>query len=138
MGQGLFIPAINNVIWRFSTGKRSRQDDPTLLSLTARLEKAFQDLNPSNPWSLFPMNSLTVARMYQKLGLNNFLDNCHDIKEVIRKEVSAASSCETGNYIERARHDREVAKEFAFLAGPDGLKHIESHLTELYFAGYFA
>ncbi len=132
--QGIFMACTNNVIWRIITGRRTQQDDPELKDLTERIDKTFQNLDPGNPLALMQMNSLTLMRLFQKLGLPNFHDATQKIKEMLVREIESTTPEEGGNYIERALHEGNVDKDSVFRK-IDGKATLLSQLIELFFGG---
>ncbi len=43
---GMFMTAVNNVVWRTSTGKGHKQTDPHIKELALAVKKFFQALEP--------------------------------------------------------------------------------------------
>ncbi len=134
----MYTSATNNVIWRISTGKRTRQDDPELIDLTSRIVENFKTMDPSGPLNLIQMNSLPFAKLCRFLGIPNFLSSSKKVVDMISDEVHGSSANESGNFIQRALSEREqdqVNGVKSLLAEPDGKQRIVSQLTELFVAG---
>ncbi len=126
------------MIWRIVTGKRTRQDDPELLDLTARVVANFKSQDPSDLLCLLQFNSLSFTKLCRLLGLPNFLDSTKKVKEMIDSVVDETTADECGNYVEKALSKRESdiaeGKE-TFLSGNYAERLIAGQLMDLFFAG---
>jgi len=58
-----FPPAINNVVWRMLSGKRTAQNDPELKKLTDSITEVFKGLDFGNVLRQIEGNSPTISKI---------------------------------------------------------------------------
>ncbi len=136
--QGLFLSATNNVIWRISTGKRTRHDDPELIELTGHVVNNFKNMDPSNPLTILQMASAPFAHLCNYLNIPNIIESSKMIKDKVTEAVTQSSPNENGNYIEKALSEREngiVTGNKTFLSGPYGKEYLRCQLMDLIVGG---
>ncbi len=71
-----FSVAINNVIWRLVTGRRTSQRDPTMNYLTQTINDMFDGFDPSKPLALLQMNYRLVYSAMRWIGMHSYLHLC--------------------------------------------------------------
>ncbi len=86
----------NNVIWRITTGRRTKLDDLELIELTEKILENFKDMDPGDPVALLQMSSLNFTKLRKWMGLPNFLDSAQRIMDAMADVVEKSEPCEVG------------------------------------------
>ncbi len=60
--------AVNNVVWRLVSGRRTQQDDPLLLDLTSRISESLRLFDPGSLLGLLQNNSVWFTRCDGRVG----------------------------------------------------------------------
>lgn len=135
--KGMFLSATNNIIWRITTGKSTKQDDPELVDLTRRVADSSAVQDPSNPLTLLQMECITFTRLLSRLGLTNYLDTVAKILVKVDEMVDGSEACEGGNYVERGLYESEKdgSENNVCMNKADGRFYLRAQLADMFFAG---
>ena len=80
-----FSVAINNVIWRLVTGRRTSQHDPEMNYLTQTINDMFDGFDPGHPLALLQMNNGFVYSAMKMLGIKTLPDYAIPMKNMVSK-----------------------------------------------------
>ncbi len=135
--EGRFMPAMNNIIWRFITGRQSKQTDPEVQELSRLTTEWFQMFDPSRFSGLVQLNFRYASHICKMLGLNNLLDIGGPLTERFRKDIANGSPDEHGTYIDRHLAKLEKSKDNpnSVFYGLKGIQQLHGIVFDFFSAG---
>ena len=136
---GLFMSAINNVIWRIISGLRNSQTDPKITALTSAIRKSFDALNPMDIWNVLMMNNPGINNALHSLGLPSFTDRFTPVTNFVHEAMAEAIPDKDGNlgdrYLAVIEKNEKLGKINATLSGAEGRRQIFGGFIDVIMAG---
>ncbi len=107
-----FSPATNNVIWRIVSGKRSKQDDPSLEEFMEISKEVFMFFETDDLVKVLQINSIWFAKFCKWIGVKiNVFDTPAKLKRRLLQEAMEGVADPMGSYIDRHLDMEEQNKE---------------------------
>ncbi len=136
---GMFLRAANNILWRLSTGKSTKQTDPRLTEIIEAMVKFQTSFNPASLHYMMTNNNSTLLALARFLGLRNIVDNVKPLMKWIEEEISEGVPNKDGYVIDRfmAEIDKneKEGRSSATFYGERGQKHLFGSIMDLFIAG---
>ncbi len=121
----IFMTAVNNVVCRIITGKRTLQSDPQLKVLTKNVWDFFRVMERGSILNVLQVNSWLISRLSQIFKVENLIDICEQMLNMFRQEVKESGTADPdGNYIDRFLAEIESADPASSFHGNDGQIHL--------------
>ena len=131
----VFMTAVNNVVWRMVTGKRSKQSDPEMVVLTKNVWDFFRVLERGSILQVLQLNSYWVTKLSQWFSVENMVDICKPMLEMFRREVKQSVADADGNYFDRFLYEISKADRNSTFHGDDGSIHLIGSVFDIFAAG---
>ncbi len=136
----LFAPAANNVICRFASGKRTRQDDPDLIEMMEASKDVFL-LWSTDLFKMAQMYSMCFSKLCQWFGVKN---NVYEVSEKLNKKLhklaAQGHADKDGSFIERHLYMQEELKDnqTSVFCKRQGMDYLWGGLFDMFLAGNYS
>ncbi len=133
----VFAPASNNVIWRFVSGNRTKQDDPELIDLMVATKDVFL-LFSTDLFKMTQMYSMWFSKVCKWLGVkNNVYDVGQKLNSKLYQMAEQGQPDKHGSFIERHLYMQEELgnNSSSIFSKRQGMDYLKGGLFDLFLAG---
>ncbi len=134
----MYSPATFNVVWRFATGKQSKQDDPELINLIAAGKEIFMFFSVDSLLKMIQLYNVWVSRLCQWIGYKaNVFDVPANLQQMLYREAESGQPDSKGSFVERHWFMQEKLKDNmkSVFSGRVGMDNLKGALWDMFLAG---